>query len=178
MKKTTKSSAAKISTRTSKKLTLDVKVLQCDIDNAVCRDPSKCMEKVGIARALDKIDPGVDHKVRIEAGVVKFKLWGWRWQGWTPQKARMNLLQFDSEEAVRLRAERAGTTFVSKVIEPHDYRLVVERTTKIEPRKPFTAEELARHRKNRKIREEKTGVSDTVRYSKWRKRFLGMTAST
>lgn len=177
MKKLTKSSGAKLIRTKTEKLSLSIEVIQSDIDHAVCRDPGSCMEKVAIARALDKLDPGKDHKVRIEAGVVKFIFKGWRWRAWTPQKARLNLLQFDSEETLRLRAEKAGTVFVSRVIEPHGYKLVAERTTKIEKRKPFTAEELARHQKNRKLREAKTGISDTVRYSKWRKRLAGMTAN-
>lgn len=174
MKKTAKGGAAKL---IKKKITLDIDVMQCDIDNSVCRDPAKCMEKVAIARALQKIDPGKDHKVRIEAGVVKFNLWGWRWRGWTPQVARASLLQFDSEEKVRLRAQKNGEIFISQVIEPHKYRLVAERTTEIVKRKPFTKAELARHRKNRELRKERTGISDAVRYDKWRKRVAGSTAS-
>jgi hypothetical protein len=129
-----------IRTKTVETFKLTVEVIQRDIDEGKCGLVSKCMEKISIERALRKIDPkGGDHKVRIDAGIVKFALKGYRWRGITPKIAKRSLIQFDKEARARAKAEKEGRQHVSRV-KPHKYRMEVERMSKITP---FTKERLA-----------------------------------
>jgi hypothetical protein len=129
-----------IRSKTVETISLKVEVIQRDIDEGVCGLVSKCMEKISIERALRKIDPkGGDHKVRIDAGIVKFVLKGYRWRGITPKIAKRSLIQFDNEAKARAKAEKAGVKHVSRV-KPHSYRMEAERLTKIVP---FTKERMA-----------------------------------
>jgi len=127
----------KISTRKIETIKLKVDVIQRDIDEGKCGLVSKCMEKISIERALRNIDPkGGDHKVRIDASIVKFALNGYRWRGITPKIAKRSLIQFDREARARAKADRAGEKFVSRV-KPHSYYFEAERLSKIVP---FTKE--------------------------------------
>jgi hypothetical protein len=128
-----------VKTKTVETVRVKVEVIQRDIEEGVCGSTSKCMEKVSIERALRKKDPrGGDHKVRIDAGIVKFALKGYRWRGITPSVAKRSLIQFDKEAKARLKAEKAGVKHVSKV-KPHQYWLEAERMQKIVP---FTRERM------------------------------------
>ncbi len=119
--------------KTVEVIKLKVVVIQRDIEDGQCGLVARCMEKVSIERALRKIDPnGGDHKVRVDGGVMKFNLSGYRWQAVTPKMAKVNLIQFDKERLPRAKAEKAGTKFVSKV-KPHSYTVEATRGTKIQP---------------------------------------------
>lgn len=126
-------------TKTVQTINIRVEVIQRDIDEGACGLIGKCMEKVAIERALRKIDPkGGDHHVRIDSGIVRFNLNGYRWRGITPKLPKRSLIQFDKERKARVKAENAGIKFVSKV-KPHSYRMEAERLNKIVP---FTRERM------------------------------------
>jgi hypothetical protein len=107
------------------------------------------MEKIAIERALREMDPkGGDHKVRIDAGVVKFKLRGHQWQGIAPKLAKISLIQFDKEEKARNRARKAGEDFESKV-KPHQYKLAATKGAKINPMTPERQKQINDARRKR-----------------------------
>ena len=150
----------KVQTKVVETVKLKVEVIQRDIDEGICGSTSKCMEKVSIERALRKKDPrGGDHKVRIDAGIVKFALRGYRWRGITPKVAKRSLIAFDKEAKARAKAEKAGVKHISRV-KPHSYWLEAERLTKIVP---FTKERMAQvnEARNRRAAE---GRPDKKRY--------------
>ena len=126
----------KLKTKIVETLKLRVDVQQRDIEEGKCNLVARCMHKVAIERALRKIDPKNDHKVRCDGSIVRFALNGFRWHGIMPKIAKNNLLQFDKERRARDKAEKAGLKFVSKV-KSHAYSLEVERGAKIIP---FTRE--------------------------------------
>jgi hypothetical protein len=95
------------------------------------------MHKIAIERELRNLDPkGGDHKVRIDAGDIRFNFQGYRYRAHVPRVAKLALIQFDKERKTRARAERQGAKFVSKV-EPHRYRVEAVKGAKIQP---FTRE--------------------------------------
>jgi len=141
----------KVSTKVVETISLKVDVIQRDIEEGKCGLISMCMEKVSIERALRKIDPkGGDHKVRIDAGIVKFNLNGYRWRGITPKVAKRSLIQFDKEGKARDKAAKAGIKFISRV-KPHSYRMEAERLTKIVPFTRERMEQVYEARERRKI---------------------------
>ncbi len=126
----------RIHSKTVETLTVPVRIITRDITDGLCGLPGKCMEKIGIERGLREIDPkGGDHKVRIDAGIIKFKLAGHRWTAPTPKIAKVSLIQFDKEEKARNRARKDGEAFESKV-KPHQYKIVATRGEKINPMTP------------------------------------------
>lgn len=135
-------------TKTVEKLIVAVGTTTRDIEEGKCGIPSKCMERVAITRALRKADPGeVNHKVRVDGGVIKFIYRGHRYQAITPPKVKRALIKFDKERKAREAAERKGLPFVSKV-EPHEYELTAERYgNKVEKNTPAM---LAKKRESRK----------------------------
>lgn len=123
--------------KTVETIKLRIKVQHRDIEGGKCCLVAKCMEKVSIERALRDLDPkGGDHKVRVDAGVVKFNLRGHHWHGILPKMPKVKLVQFDKERKARMKAERQGLKFVSKV-EPHQYTLEAQKGSAIVP---FTRE--------------------------------------
>ena len=127
--------------RTKTVITINVMVYvqQRDIEDGKCLLVAKCMHKIAIERALRKLDPtGGDHRTRLDGQLVKFRLDGYHYHSILPKLAKMNLMQFDKEKKARIRAERDGVKFVSKV-EPHSYRLEAVRGAKIQP---FTRERM------------------------------------
>lgn len=158
-------------TRTKKieQVAFKVNVLAKDISEGLCGLPGKCMEKIAIERVLRAKDPkGGDHHVRIDAGTVKFNLFGYRWRGIPPKIAKRSLIQFDKEEKARRKARKKGEEFTSKV-QPHEYRLEAQKTTKIVP---FTAERMKQVNaaRNRRAAE---GRPDRKDYN-LRKRVVGL----
>lgn len=104
-------------------MTLHVDVIQKDIEDGQPCTASLCMEKVAIARALDRLDPGAaarnqHHKVRVDAGHVKFNFHGYRWKAETPKVARRALIMFDNK-----------TTRPN--VKVHSYKLTALKGTKI-----------------------------------------------
>jgi hypothetical protein len=123
----------RINTKTVETVNLHVRVITRDIREGLCGLPGRCMEKVAIERALREINPkGGDHKVRIDAGIIKFNLSGFRWTAPPPKTAKRALIQFDKEEKARKKAAKLGIDFVSKV-EPHQYRIEAIKGDKIKP---------------------------------------------
>lgn len=114
-----------------------VNVGMADIDGGVACNASKCMHKVAIARTLDKIDPKFGHhKVRVDAGLIKFNMGGFRWEGKTPKPARRTLIMFDNEKT---RPE----------VKPHSYKVVAARTTKIKKVSPERQRQINEARRQR-----------------------------
>lgn len=131
-------------------ITIPVRVIQRDIKDGQCGLPGRCMEKVAIERALRDKDPkGGDHKVRIDAGICKFTLWGGRWRAITPKIAKNSLIQFDSEEKARRKARKTGEEFTSKV-QPHAYRLTATKVGKTVPMTKERMEQIYAARRKRK----------------------------
>jgi len=126
-------------TKTIETIGFTVHVQQRDIEGGKCSLISKCMHKIAIERQLRIMDPkGGDHRVRVDAQIVRFNYGGYRYHGLLPKPAKMALLQFDRERRAREKAEKAGNKFVSKV-RPHMYRLEAERGAKTEA---FTRERM------------------------------------
>jgi hypothetical protein len=144
----------KTSTKTIELLKLHVAVIHRDIKEGECRLPAKCMHKVATERALRDIDPkGGDHKVRIDAGIVKCNLDGHHWEAILPKVPKKAQIKFDHEEKARKRAIKRGEQFHSKV-QPHKFVLELIKGSKIIA---FTAERMkqiydARERQKREGR--------------------------
>jgi hypothetical protein len=121
-----------IKTKTIDTLRFRVHTQQSDIDGGKCGRVQLCMEKIAVERALRKLDPkGGDHKVRIDAGILKFKLGGYRWTAITAKQAKRALILFDKERKARAKAERLGQPFVSKV-KPHAFQVEAHKGMKIQ----------------------------------------------
>jgi len=147
-------------TKTVKRLKLKVEVQQYDIDEGRCGKISLCMEKVAIERALRLIDPkGGDHKVRVDAGDVKFLLGGFRYHGHLPRKPKLLLIKYDKERKEREAAQKKGIKFVSAV-KPHIFNLVAEQGSKTKPFSQERKEQINEARRKRKAE----GRPDNKRY--------------
>jgi len=158
-----------IRTKKIETVSVTVQVIARDIHEGECGMPGKCMEKIAIERALREIDPkGGDHKVRIDAGIIKFNLGGYRWSVPTPMKPKRALLMFDKEEEARKRALERGEVFVSKV-KPHSWRLEAIKGSKI---MPFTAERRMQVNEARR-RRIAAGIPDRTNYD-LHKRVVGL----
>lgn len=139
----------RINTKTVETIKLSIRVIARDITDGICGLPGKCMEKIAIERALREIDPkGGDHKVRIDGGVIKFNLRGYRWESITPKIPKRALLQFDREEKARMRARKLGEVFVSKV-EPHQWQFEATKGAKINPMTPERQKQINEARQRR-----------------------------
>lgn len=139
----------RIHSKTIETLTIPVRVIERDIRDGLCGLPGRCMEKIAIERALREIDPkGGDHKVRIDAGIVKFKLRGHRWSAPTAKIAKVSLIQFDKEDKTRNKARKLGETFESKV-KPHQYKLQAVKGEKISPMTPERQKQINEARRKR-----------------------------
>jgi hypothetical protein len=126
-----------------------VHVQQRDIEEGKCMLVSRCMHKIAIERALRKLDlQGGDHKVRIDAGDLKFNFQGHRYHGHVPRAAKVSLKQFDKEQKARERAERQGVKFVSKV-QPHSYRVEAVKGAEIQKFTPERQEQINEARRRR-----------------------------
>jgi hypothetical protein len=124
-------------TKTIELLKLHVAIINRDIQNAECRIPAKCMIRVGTERKLREIDPkGGDHKVRVDASGIRFKLRGHKYHGPLPKKAAKAMLQWDREDKTRKKAKRDGIAFTSQV-SPFQFTLEAVKGPAI---KPLTAE--------------------------------------
>ena len=124
--------AMTVQTKTIDTLRFKVSTQQADIDGGKCGRVHLCMEKIAVERTLRKLDPrGGDHKVRIDAGILKFKLGGYRWTAITPKQAKRALIMFDKERKARAKAERLGEPFVSKV-KPHSFQVEAHKGSKIQ----------------------------------------------
>jgi hypothetical protein len=124
-------------TKTIELLKLHVAVIHRDIQNAECRIPAKCMIRVASERKLREIDPkGGDHKVRVDATGIRFKLRGHKYHGPLPKKAAKAMVQWDAEDKARKKAKRDGVEFHSQV-KPFTFTLEAVKGAAI---KPLTAE--------------------------------------
>jgi hypothetical protein len=93
------------------------------LDDAIAKggncNPRLCWNYLEVASVLYEWDPGGNHHVRVDAGHIKFNLWGWRYQASTPLTVKRGILHFDKKEYDLIR------------IRP--YTLHCIRTTKIRP---------------------------------------------
>jgi hypothetical protein len=99
-------------------LILQVDVTADDIAKGECRIPSKCMEKVAIARSMiEKFGNLTDAQlhVRVDAGHINLNWEGYRRVADTPKIAKASLIRFDQK----------------KPVAPHSYTLHFRRTTKV-----------------------------------------------
>lgn len=159
----------RINTKTIETVNVRIRVIERDITDGLCGLPGKCMEKIAIERALRQIDPrGGDHKVRIDAGEIKFKMRGHRWSSPTPKIPKVNLIQFDKEDKARKRALREGVEFVSKV-KPHKWIMTAVKGDKIIPLTPDRQKQINAAR-NQRIKE---GRPDRTSYN-LHKRVVGL----
>ncbi len=124
----------KFSRKTSTKMKFKVDVTWPDIAGGVSCKASKCMHKVAIARTLDNMDRrGGHHKVRVDAGHIKFNYGGYRWEAKTPKIAKDSLMRFDDGYPVQ----------------PHSYTVNAERTSKIIPLSAERQEQINKRRRER-----------------------------
>jgi hypothetical protein len=87
-------------------------------EGAFCR-PDKCWHKLEIASTLNRWDPTGKHHVRVDAGHIKFNLWGWRYVADSPRHVKRTLLLFDKKRYDEIRIR--------------NYTLRCRRTTRIMP---------------------------------------------
>ena len=124
-------------TKTIEMLKLHVAVIYRDIQNAECRIPAKCMIRVATERKLRELDPkGGDHKVRVDASGIRFKLRGHKYFSPLPKKAARAMVQWDREDKARKKAKRDGVAFMSQV---KPFQFIAE-AIKGAAIKPLTAE--------------------------------------
>lgn len=141
---------------------VSVDVTQHDIETGECLRADKCMEKVAIARALHEMFPNEkDHRVRIDAGHIKFKHGGYRYVADTPRTPRVNLMDFDDDN-------------MRPNVRPHKWRFYARRASKIQKTKPFSPARLKQIRDARLAREAAMGTKDVHRYS-FHQRVAGFT---
>jgi hypothetical protein len=97
---------------------LKVSVSQADIEEGECRKPSRCMEKLAVERALEKMFPNArgSHHVKVHAGATFFNVSGYRWMCVQHRIAKAALIQFD----------------MKRTVSPHSYTLEAQRKSKIQ----------------------------------------------
>jgi hypothetical protein len=146
--------------RTIHTMTLNpIKVEQRDIDEGLCLLARKCMIKVAVTRFLDRAYPQEQsHRVRVDAGHIKFNAQGHRYEGKTPASARKALMYFDDKRRRHL-------------VKPFEFKLTVTRMSKIDPSKKFTPARRRQINEARR-RREADGNYDRQRYT-LRKRVVG-----
>jgi len=158
----------KIETRKRTKTTMKLKVIvtQSDVLEGRCGLANKCMEQVAVVRALmvrHKIyDPIEVRKlnVRVDGASIKYNLGGWRWEAKTPLVAKRALIDFDDKNF--------------HLIQPHEYVLIAERTTKIYP---MTPERQAQVNEARRVRVAEGREPKTVKQRTLHQRVIGMAKS-
>lgn len=98
-------------------------------------DPRNCWQHLEVASILQAWDPNGNHHVRVDAGHVKFNLWGWRYTADTPRTVKRGFMLFDLKryEEIRIRP----------------YKLRCRRSTKI---LPYTKERQAQINSARAVR--------------------------
>lgn len=134
---------------------IKVSTKQYHIDNGVCADPRKCMERQAILEALNVV--GIHpNKLRVTAGYIKATWGGYRWEALTPRAACNSLIQWDED----LRSGREVS------VKPHQYTVTFRRTSKVQAAPKFTEERLKQIRLAQKAREQAHGTSDRKRYSR------------
>lgn len=153
--------SVRFKTKSNETMSFSVITTARDIEEGKCGLVGRCMEKVAIERALRKIDPGGgDHRVKIDAGDLRFTFRGFKWRAPAPRIAKRALIQFDKERRARMRAEKSGLPFKSKV-EPHKYRVID--AVKGEPVQKFTRERQEQINAARRKRKEE-GRPDKQKY--------------
>jgi hypothetical protein len=94
-----------------------------ELDKAINADgfcePKKCWHFVAISFLMDRLDPGENHRVRIDGGHVKINYRGWRYVADTPRHVKRSLMLFD--------AKRYQEVYIRQ------YTLRFRRSTKIIP---------------------------------------------
>jgi hypothetical protein len=140
-----------------RQLEIHVKVKQKDIDEGLPCSATLCMEKIAIARSLDIIDPEQKnhHKVRVDAGHIKFNMKGYRWLANTPLKAKTALIKFDDPEQ-------------RPKVRPHSYTLIATRMSKIVRMPPARQHQINEARRKRVA----AGTEKVKRYT-LRERIVG-----
>lgn len=130
-----------------------VKVLDSDITKGKCLLANKCMVKVAVARTLDQEYPMVgSHKVRVDAGHIKFNARGYRWIADTPPEARIALINYDNKHKRHL-------------VKPFSFKVMARRVSKIRPGGAFTKERRRQIDIARRARETRTGIKEHKRYT-------------
>jgi hypothetical protein len=121
-------------------MNLNGKTTQQDILGGIqgYRDCNRCMEKVSIARALLNEHDAPPHAtgVKIDAGHIRYRLDGYRWQATTPRIQSKSLIDFD---AVIQKARRKKLPWpeierlVLARIKEHEWKITAVRMSKITP---------------------------------------------
>lgn len=64
--------------------------------NGFC-NPKNCWHKVAVETAMSRLEPKVNHHVRVDAGHVKLNYKGWRYSADTPKFVKTSLMLFDAK---------------------------------------------------------------------------------
>jgi hypothetical protein len=129
------------------------------------------MIRVGTERKLREMDPkGGDHKVRVDASGIRFKLRGHKYFGPLPKKAARAMVQWDREDKARKKAKRDGAAFSSKV-QPFQFILEATKGAAIKPMTLERQKQINEARRKRIL----AGKPDKSNYS-LHKRVVGLAA--
>jgi hypothetical protein len=144
--------------KTVETLKFRVHTTQQDISDGECRLATKCMEKVAIARTLQKhLNLSDDETrrlhVRVDAGHVTFNHAGSKWQADTPRVAKDALIKFDiGKHHVRPHSYTVSATKKGKVrpmTEERQKQIRVARAKRVRegrPDRPYSDRVTLRHR--------------------------------
>jgi hypothetical protein len=93
-------------------------VLNTAISKGAHCDPRSCWHYLEVAAILHAWDPDGNHHVRVDAGHVKFNLWGWRYVADTPRTVKRGLMLFDVERynEIRIRPYKLRCKRMSKIL--------------------------------------------------------------
>lgn len=140
-----------------------VQTTQQDINDGECRLATKCMEKVAVARTLQKHLQLSDDEtrrlhVRVDAGHITYNHGGWHWQADTPRVAKEALKKFDEGKYL---------------VKPHQFTINATRKGKVDPMTPDRQKQM-RIAKAKRI---KAGIPDRPRNDRvsLRHRIVGYT---
>lgn len=82
-------------------------------------DPRKCWHFVAISALMERMEPGEQHHVRVDAGHIKLNYRGWRYVADSPRHVKRSLMLFD--------LKRYDEVYI------REYKLRFRRTTRIVP---------------------------------------------
>jgi hypothetical protein len=118
---------------TKNKLTIDVDATTDDKLNGKKCDPHACMYRVSMARALYTMFPGENnhHRVKVDAGHLRFIHDDHNWLANTPRLVSSNLQKFDASLHCKACKSSEGGFCEKHDIHPHKWKCKAVRGRKI-----------------------------------------------
>jgi hypothetical protein len=153
-------------------LEFTVDTTEADKEEGKKRDPKKCMYKVSGTRALYKLFPEENnhHRVRVDAGHIRFIHDGYRYVATTPKLASSNLKKFDGSLRCK-ECKRSAKGFCRRHDTiPHQWVCKAVKDRKIVSHKPFTKE---RQNQINAARRDRIAAGKPDKYYSLRQRVVG-----